>query len=69
MHPNMLRAVQVQQGLIPGGFAGRLPGAEAEDALVDWLPWCFGGKANYTSRVARRQCGGLGRISELSRCP
>jgi hypothetical protein len=39
MHPNMLRAVQVQQGLIPSGFASRLPGAEAENALVDWLPW------------------------------
>ena len=43
----MLHAVQVQDGLIPADSPPDFVRPEGDDALVDGLPWWYGGKANY----------------------
>jgi hypothetical protein len=40
-------AIQVEEGLIPADSPPTFLRPEGEDALVDGLPWWFGGKANY----------------------
>jgi hypothetical protein len=47
MMRDMLHAVQVQEGLIPPDSPPDFVRPEGDDALVDGLPWWFGGKANY----------------------
>jgi hypothetical protein len=47
MNRNMLHAVQVQEGVIPADSPPDFVRPQGEGALVDGLPWWFGGKANY----------------------
>ena len=43
----MLHAAQVQDGLIPADSPPGFVRPEGKGALVDGIPWWFGGKANF----------------------